>query len=280
MTHYRDTLAPDRDRGWEQAFSDMVYWKIEGVLTDAHVRSHVGFMERVLELKPRNAVLDLGCGLGQHCIELARRDYRVTGLDWSSAFLAAARERVKEAGVAVRLIQGDMSQLGIAGEFDAMILWGNTFGMLADEDNRHTLEGIRRALKPGGRALIDTQNYTSLGGEMKQGWGFGGFDEDDPNLLILTEDTRDVLRARFGFNALAIDLATGRRHCMPFSWRLYLLPELMHLLADVGLKLLGIYGDDPEKVDWKSYREDDPLPYSVEGYTEKAAKRIVLCSVA
>lgn len=280
MTHCSDTLAPDRDRGWEQAFSDMVYWKLEGVLTDAHVRSHVGFMERVLELKPESAVLDLGCGLGQHCIELARGGYEVTGLDWSSAFLAAARERAKEAGVAVRLAQGDMSQLGFAGEFDAAILWGNTFGMLAHEDNVRTLEGIRRALKPGGRALIDTQNYTSLGGEMKQRWGFGGFDEDDPNLLILTEDTRDVLRARFGFNALAIDLATGKRHRMPFSWRLYLLPELMHLLADAGLKLAGIYGDDPEKVDWKSYRRGDPLPYSTDGYTEKAAKRILLCSVA
>ena len=141
MNHCCYALAPDHDRGWEQAFSDMVYWKFEGVPTDTHVRSHVGFMERVLELKPGDAVLDLGCGLGQHCIELARRGYEVTGLDWSAAFLAEGRQRLQEAGVAARLTQGDMSQLSFAGEFDAVVLWGNTFGMLAHEDNERTLGG-------------------------------------------------------------------------------------------------------------------------------------------
>jgi SAM-dependent methyltransferase len=264
----------DPSRSWEQVFRDMVYWKFEGMLAEHHVMSGVGFMERALELKPGHRVLDLGCALGQHSIELSRRGYDVTGLDYSQAFLAVARERVRQAGVPVRLIQGDMIQLAFEDEFEAVILWGNTFGMFADEDNRRTLNGIRRALKAGGRALIDTQNYTSLGGELGQGWSFR---HDDPDLLMLTEDTRDALRARFGFNVLAIDVATGTRHLMPFSWRLYLLPELVHMVAEAGLTLLGIYGDDPAKVDWKSWRRGEPEPYSTDGFTEKAAKRILLC---
>lgn len=274
MGDYTADIHSDQDRSWEQVFRDMVYWKFEGTLADHHVLSGVGFMERVLELKPGDKVLDLGCALGQHSIELGRRGYNVTGLEYSRAFLEVAEERVREAGVPVRLVQGDMIHLAFEDEFDAVILWGNTFGMFADEDNRRTLEGIRRALNPGGRALIDTQNYSSLGGELKQGWAF---QDEDPNLLMLTDGTRDALRARFGFNVLAIDLATGKRHLMPFSWRLYLLPELLHMVADAGLTLLGIYGDDPAKVDWKSWRRGEPEPYSTDGFTEKAAKRILLC---
>lgn len=87
----------DQDHSWEQAFSDMVYWKFEGVLADYHIASHVGFIERVLELRRGDRVLDLGCALGQHSIELARRGYDVTGLEYSQTFLAVAEERVREA---------------------------------------------------------------------------------------------------------------------------------------------------------------------------------------
>lgn len=174
----------------------------------------------------------------------------------------------------VSLVQGDMIHLEFADEFDAVVLWGNTFGMFADDDNRRVLEGIFRALKPGGRALIDTQNYTGLGGELQRGWEFH---KDGPDLLILTEGARDTLRARFGFNVIALNLATGKRHLMPFSWRLYLLPELERIVADAGLHLLGIYGDDPTKVDWSRHRRGEPHPYSTAGFTGDAAKRILLC---
>jgi hypothetical protein len=109
---------------------------------------------------------------------------------------------------------------------------------------------------------------------LQRGWIFRGEDE---RLLFLTEDTKDELQGRFGFNVIAIDLASSKRHEMRFSWRLYLLPELKQLLQAAGLNLLSIFGDDPEVVDWESYESGAPYPYSVEGFTQNAAKRILLC---
>ncbi len=266
----------DEDRWWEDTWSDMVYWKFEGIPQHSSVLSAVGFMERTLKLTKGARVLDLGCALGYHAIELARLGYEVTGLEWSQTFLEVARRKVAEVSASVRLIHGDMTRMTFDREFDAVVLWGNTFGMFSDEDNLATLCGIKRALVNGGLALIDTQNYATLPEKLENGWDFH---HKDKNLLLLTEGTKDALKARFGFNVAAIDLATGKRHKMPFSWRLYLLPELKRLVKDAGLKLVGIYGDDPRIADWKNWKDGEPYPYCVDGFTEKAGKRILLCQV-
>jgi hypothetical protein len=120
-----------------------------------------------------------------------------------------------------------MTQMTWNEEFDAVVLWGNTFGMFTDKENRETFLGIARALKKGGLALVDTQNYSTLPEQLDKGWDFHS---DDKDLLLLTEGIKDDLHARFGFTVLAIDLRSGKRHKMPFSWRLYLTPELRCLV--------------------------------------------------
>jgi len=127
----------------------MDFWLWHGLPADHHVSSHAGYIERALELAPGVKVLDLACGLGHVAVELARRGYDAMGLDQSQLYLDEAKRLAQEAGVDVPFVHGDMACLDFAQEFEAVILWGNTFGMLSHEDNVQTLVGIARALRPG-----------------------------------------------------------------------------------------------------------------------------------
>ena len=60
---------------------------------------------------PYGTALDLGCGSGIWAVELARRGWQVTGVDFVPKALRRARARAKEAGVELRLLEGDVTSL-------------------------------------------------------------------------------------------------------------------------------------------------------------------------
>lgn len=71
-------------------------------------QDQVKFIVEVADLAPGAVILDLCCGYGRHSVELARRGYRVVGVDISEPSLDLARTAAADAGVRVEFIQGDM----------------------------------------------------------------------------------------------------------------------------------------------------------------------------
>ena len=104
-------------------------------------------------LRPGMRVLDLACGHGDLANRLAGRGGQVTGLDSSEVFLDRARPDAAAAGVSVEYVTGDMRQLPWTGRFDRVVNWSTAFGYFDDAANRAVLDGIVRALRPGGRLV-------------------------------------------------------------------------------------------------------------------------------
>lgn len=107
----------------------------EGGLAQASVAEQISAMfdrEQVGRHPPYGRALDLGCGSGIHTVELARRGWQVTGVDTVPKALDRARKRVREVGVQVRLLQGDVTALRAADvgyDFRLVLDFGTVHGL-------------------------------------------------------------------------------------------------------------------------------------------------------
>lgn len=107
---------------------------------------HALFVETLSELlvreeqgrePPFGRALDLGTGSAIWAVELARRGWQVTGVDIVDWALARGRERVREAAVDVRLVQGDVTDLEAA-------MIGSGYDLLLDTGTFHDLSDAER----------------------------------------------------------------------------------------------------------------------------------------
>ena len=103
-------------------------------------------------------VLDAGCGAGTFTAELARRGYRLCGLDLSAEMLAVARGRVKDAALA--LVRGDILALPFGRQtFDAVLCRGVLNDFLDDASRAAALTACAGALRPGGTFVMDVREW-------------------------------------------------------------------------------------------------------------------------
>ncbi len=148
---------------WEEFFDSHALYYMQNRFTK-NTLVEVDFLLEVLEIAPEASILDMGCGTGRHAIELAKRGYKVTGVDISSGMLAEAEKAAREAKVAVEWIRSDATQFRATRQFDAAIcLCEGAFGLLSTnedpvEHDKAILRNISTALKPGRPFLLTTFN--------------------------------------------------------------------------------------------------------------------------
>lgn len=144
---------------WRQIFN-AIYLKTDGdVVDDPELTAkEVDMFSAALALKPQDKILDLCCGQGRDCLELARRGFtNVEGLDRSHYLIQKAKAQAKKETLSVKFREGDARKLPYSTDtFDAVMLLGNSFGYFETvEDDMRILKEIFRVLKPWGKALFD-----------------------------------------------------------------------------------------------------------------------------
>jgi SAM-dependent methyltransferase len=250
---------------WREFFDSHAPHYLKNSFT-AWTQTEVTFLLERMRLPVGASILDLGCGVGRHALEFARRGYQVTGVDVSEGMIAEAR-RLQERGATVPVartghgdeahttetvvpqvsfIVADATTWTHDREYDACVcLCEGGFGLadLSEEPVSHDLAVLRtahRALRPGAPFVLTALNGYSVIRKMT--------DDDvakgvfDPSTMI--SHYRDEW-----------DLPEGRKS-LTIRERLFISPELVAMLRHVGFDVehvwggtAGEWGERPLKLD-------------------------------
>lgn len=237
----------NKSNWWQTLFDKKYLDTYLDYLTPEKTKQEVDFIEQKVNLKSADKILDLACGHGRHAIELARRGYKVVGLDYSEPFISKARHDAKKAGVEVKFLQGDMKNLPFKQEFDVVITVFTTFGYFNDEQNQKVLYEINKALKPGGKFLIDVisgeavlkrfkEEGEKVGNLLKIPRTFeaGGFTIDETELFDLKEQQIHTHREW---------VDEGEKQEYDYYLKVYTVPQYKNMLIKAGLEFKELWGD-------------------------------------
>ena len=151
----KDSLStPDIHHKWEDVFRSDENEKFAKKLFD-RVFTHI-------DLPPESRFLDAGCGSGFNSIRLAKRGFKVTGIDFSPIVLKNVRENVRRLRLknTVSIKEGDLLSLPFDDDsFDGALLYGV---LMHIPEIEKAVSEITRVVKPGGYIVVSEINLHSL----------------------------------------------------------------------------------------------------------------------
>ncbi len=223
----------------------------------ATIDMHVAWIhQHVLGDNPTR-ILDLGCGPGLYVSRLARLGHTGVGIDFSPASIAYAKAQAMRENLPVTYLETDIRRAEYgAGYGLAMLIYGE-FNVFSLADAQLILKKAQRALRPGGRLLLEPHTFDAIQKTAKfpNSWytTSSGLFSEQPH-LCLTENFWDDEQKTATERYFIIDAATGfvTRHAA--TMQAYTDEEYELLLAKCGFHDVRFYpsltGEVEEPHNW------------------------------
>lgn len=222
--------------GWWRTFFEgpgVDFWL--RATTGLPTKEEAAFVADALGLAPGARVLDVPCGGGRHALELSARGFRVTGVDLSPGFLAAAREQADIRALAIDWEERDMRDLPWPAAFDGACCLGNSFGYLDGDDNAAFLRAVASSLRPGGRFVLEVSYLAEVlfPALQERAW------YPDGDGYCLASRRYDPAEGRL--HVAYTFIHNGRVETRTMSARIHTAREVVALLADAGFAAVETY---------------------------------------
>lgn len=197
-----------------------------------HTKAEIDFLLNLFALPIGSTILDVGCGTGRHSVELAKRGYKVVGIDLSEGMLNVARAKAAVDGVSIEFRQADATDFSTEERFDAAIcLCEGGPGLIGkgDDAEAHDLaifKNIAQSLKAHAPFLLTTLNgYATIRQMNDQITHEGRF--DPATMISKYEDEWE--------------LPEGPQVVQIYE-RLFIPPEVVKLLKTAGFRVDNVFG--------------------------------------
>ena len=190
-------------------------------------------------------MLDMTCGPGLYAVEFARQGCQVTGVDFSPAAIAYAREYAERQGVTAScsFLEQDVRTVTFAPtSYDAGLFLYGQLAVFRREEALALLKEIARALKPEARLAIELLDQERVDKSHSSWW----FTDDkglwgDRPFLHLGERTWLAEEKISVEQFTIIDLETAESTEINLSDQTYAAPEMANMLRDAGFSSVDVY---------------------------------------
>jgi len=211
--------------------------------TESFVQGTIGecnFIEKEINYNKTLKIIDIGCGTGRHSIELAKRGYKITGIDLSESLLKKAREKSKQQDVRVDFLKHDARNLPFDKQFDVAIMMceGGFPLMETDEMNFEILKNVSKSLKHKSKFIFTTLNglfplFHSINDFHSKGAVEGNATYNSQNFDLMT--FRD-------YNITKVEDDYGVEKEFECNERYYVPSEITWMLKTLGFTKIDIFG--------------------------------------
>lgn len=124
------------------------------------IEQQVVWIARQLPMGAR--ILDLGCGPGFYTHRLAQRGFDCTGVDFSPASIAYARQQAQVAGLNIDYLQQDVREYSPIARFDFIMMTFGELNVFRAADARKLVNSSAQWLIPGGKLLIEVHTFEEV----------------------------------------------------------------------------------------------------------------------
>jgi SAM-dependent methyltransferase len=198
-------------------------------------------------LKPEEGqrILDLACATGRRTLELSRRGFNVYGVDIRACLLEIAAVEAQQQDLWPHFKEEDPRCLHFKNEFDIVLsLGGGAFEHFEyDEENLRAFEAAARALRVGGRLLMQIPNVLYVEEHLPERTWLTGNGALDLVEQRWDEATRRIVGTR---KSLLEEESYNDEmsESVPMERRIYSVEELAEVFESVGLMLSNVYDED------------------------------------
>jgi SAM-dependent methyltransferase len=250
------TLTIDGIMEWfEEWFDSPLYEKLYSERDDEEAYLLVDLITGLIDPEESPDLLDLACGRGRHSMELARRGFRVTGLDLSERAIQVAREKAQKMPVNKPVFEtGDMRNQ-LDSRFNVIVNLFTSFGYFSDDqDSKKILQNVNGMLLNGGWFVQDYLNPQWIRSNL--------LSEEKGTLDHIGYQITRKIQDGFVVKMMAFtDSRTGNTATFSERVRLYDMQWFRRAYADASLNTRAVYGN-----------------YNGESFDELRSPRIILFS--
>lgn len=210
---------------------------------ECRTNNEVDGIVKLCELHPGDAILDMPSGYGRHSIGLARRGFKVAGVDINDQFLRTASSVAKGLHLPnVKFQKKDMRYIDFRNQFDAAINMFYSFGFFETEnDNFKCIKNFFKALKPDGKFLMHT--HITLPKILN-----GGYKKHEVrtcktgNKLELFRDYDPETKREYG-QWFILNQNGSKKASAPYFMRIYSKEEFSEMCRKAGFRKVEVFGN-------------------------------------